>query len=133
MYGTTKAGGMQSSTVPDMCKTMVGVAVVPMPYPCMGNPAGASPTATKVYFCGALTLTSESKTQPTNGDEAGASGGGGVKSGKIDGPAAYTSSSGKVKIEGNPAVRLNDTMTLNDGNTVGMNSAPSQTKVMIMS
>ncbi|MBF0529304.1 MAG: type VI secretion protein, partial [Deltaproteobacteria bacterium] len=42
-------------------------------------------------------------------------------------------SSMKVKIEGNPAVRLTDTVKLNDGNTIGMNSAPSQTKVMILS
>ena len=133
MFATTIAGGMQSITVPDVCKTVVGPAVVPIPYPDMGMPPTGSPTATKVFIVGALALTKASKSQPTNGDEPGASGGGGVVSSKIMGPAEYIMSSMVVKIEGNPAVRLTDTMKLNDGNTIGLNAAPSQTAVMVLS
>ena len=52
--------------------------------------------------------------------------------GKVMGCVEYIMSSMKVKLEGNPAVRLTDTVKINDGNTVGMNAAPSQTKVMVM-
>ena len=69
----------------------------------------------------------------SNGDEPGASGGGGVVSSKVMGPAEYIMSSMKVKLEGNPAVRMTDTVKINDGNTIGMDAAPSQTKMMIMS
>ena len=133
MFATTIAGGMQSITAPDVCNTVVGPAVSPIPYPDIGVPSSATPTATKVFIAGALALTKASKTEPTNGDQPGASGGGGVVSTKIMGAAEYIMSSMKVKIEGNPAVRLTDTMKLNEGNTVGLNCAPSQTKVMIMS
>lgn len=133
MFATTIAGGMQNITVPDLCKTVVGPAVVPIPYPDMGVPSTATPTATKVFVVGALALTKASKTEPTNGDQPGASGGGGVVSAKIMGAAEYIMSSLVVKIEGNPAVRLTDTMKLNEGNTIGLNSVPSQGKVMILS
>ncbi len=133
MFATTIAGGMQNITVPDICKTVVGPAVVPIPYPDIGIPSSATPTAIKVFIVGALALTKMSKTVPTNGDQAGASGGGGVTSSTIMGPAEYIMSSLKVKIEGNPAVRLTDTMKMNNGNTVGINCAPSQSKVMIIS
>ena len=133
MFATTIAGGMQNITAPDVCKTVVGPAVVPIPYPDIGVPSCATPTALKVFIVGALALTKMSKTMPTNGDQAGASGGGGVSSNTIMGPAEYIMSSMKVKIEGNPAVRLTDTVKLNNGNTIGLNCAPSQSKVMIMS
>lgn len=65
------------------------------------------------------------------GDQPGASGGGGVASGVIMGTVEYITSSSKVFLEGVPAVRLNDTVTMNDRNTVGVNGLPSQTKVML--
>ncbi|MEI7636767.1 MAG: DUF4150 domain-containing protein [Syntrophus sp. (in: bacteria)] len=133
MQATTKAGGQETITVPDICKTVVGPSVVPMPYPAIGMPSTGNPSTTKVFIDGAMALTKASKVQPTSGDEAGASGGGGVVSSKVMGPIEYIMSSTKVKLEGNPAVRMTDTVKINDGNTIGMNAAPSQTKVMIMS
>jgi hypothetical protein len=133
MFATTIAGGMQSITAPDVCNTVVGPAVSPIPYPDLGVPSSAMPTATKVFIVGGLALTKASQVVPSTGDEAGVSGGGGVVSAKIMGATQYITSSMKVMIEGNPAVRLTDSMKLNDGNTVGLNCAPSQTKVMIMS
>ncbi len=133
MFATTQAGGLDSVTAPDVCKTQVGPANVPIPYPNLGVPSGGMPVTIKVFIVGAPALTKASKVSPTNGDEAGASGGGGVVSGKIMGPAEYITSSMKVKLEGKPAVRLTDMIKTNDGNTIGLNSAPSQTKVMVMS
>jgi hypothetical protein len=133
MFATTRAGGMDNITAPDVCKTVVGPSVVPIPYPDMGMPPSANPTALKVFIVGAQALTKMSQVVPTNGDQPGASGGGGVVSSEIMGPAEYIMSSMTVKIEGNPAVRLTDTVKLNNGNTIGLNSAPSQTKVMILS
>jgi Domain of unknown function (DUF4150) len=133
MQATTKAGGQVTITAPDICKTVVGPSVVPTPYPSLGMPSTGNPTTKKVFIDGAMALTKASKIQPVSGDEAGASGGGGVVSNKVMGCVEYIMSSLKVKLEGNPAVRLTDTVKINDGNTVGMNAAPSQTKVMVMS
>jgi small ligand-binding sensory domain FIST len=133
MFVTTIAGGMVMSTVPDICKTQVGPANVPIPYPNIGVPSMGNPTTRKVFVVGAPALTKSSKLQPTNGDQPGASGGGGVVSSKIMGPDEYILSSMKVKFEGNPAVRLTDMTKVNDGNTIGLGCAPSQTKVMVLS
>lgn len=133
MFATTRGGGSVAANIPDVCKTVVGPAVVPIPYPDFGQPAMANPVAMKVFVSGAQALTKASKIQPTNGDEAGASGGGGVASNSIIGTTEYILSSLKVKFEGNPAVRLTDTMTTNKNNTMAMTIAPSQTKVMVMS
>jgi hypothetical protein len=99
----------------------------------VGVTSAGNPVTTKVFIVGSPALTKASKVSPTDGDEAGASGGGGVVSGKIMGPAEYITSSMKVTLEGNPAVRLTDMIKTNDGNTMGMTAAPSQSKVMIMS
>ena len=56
-------------------------------------------------------------------------------SGKIKGPAKYMTASTKVKIEGQPAVKLGCSLTQNGNNPNvygGTQLAPSQTKVMIM-
>ena len=132
MFATTKSAGTAMITVPDMCKTVVGPAVVPLPYPTTGMAATGEPTAIKVFIVGAQALTKMSQIMPTNGDQPGASGGGGVVSSEIMGPAQFIMSSMKVKIEGMPAVRMTDTMKINNGNTIGLDSVPSQSKVMVL-
>ena len=131
MFATTTAGGQIASTAPDVCKTVVGTAVVPVPYPVTGMPSAAIPVTKKVFIVNAPALNRMSKVSPTMGDQPGASGGGGVASGVIMGTVEYITSSSKVFLEGVPAVRLNDTVTMNDRNTVGVNGLPSQTKVML--
>jgi hypothetical protein len=133
MFAVTKMAGQATITAPDMCKTVVGPSVVPMPYPTLGMPATGMPTTLKVFIAGSPALTKASKITPSNADQPGASGGGGVVSSKVMGPIEFIMSSMKVKLEGNPAVRMTDTVKINDGNTIGMEAAPSQTKVMIMS
>ncbi len=131
MFATTMAGGQIASTAPDVCKTVVGTATVPVPYPATGMPSGAMPVTKKVFIVNAPALTRMSKVTPTMGDQPGASGGGGVVSNAVMGPIEYLSASPKVFLEGVPAVRLGDTVTMNNRNTVGVNGLPSQTKVMI--
>lgn len=130
MFATTLAGGMVSCTVPDICKTVVGPADVPIPYPNMGMPSTGEPPAERVFIAGSPALTLSSKIVPTQGDQPGASGGGGVVSSEIMGEAAFTMGSLIVRIEGKPAVRMADLMTTNANNTLAMDAAPSQTVVM---
>ena len=89
-------------TVPDMCNTIVGPAVSPLPYPNLGMPPSAVPTALNVIISGGLALTMDSMVEPTNGDEPGITGGGGLVSAEIMG-AVIIMSSMTVMIEGMPA------------------------------
>jgi hypothetical protein len=113
MFATTIAGGQLAATAPDVCKTIVGTATVPVPYPVTGMPSGAMPVTKKVFIVNAPALNLMSKVNPTMG------------------PIEYLSASPKVFLEGAPAVRLSDSVTLNNRNTVGVNGLPSQTKVML--
>jgi hypothetical protein len=77
MFATTIAGGQLAATAPDVCKTIVGTATVPVPYPATGMPSGAMPVTKKVFIVNAPALNLMSKINPTMGDQPGASGGGG--------------------------------------------------------
>lgn len=131
MFAVTKQAG-QCFAMPDVCKTPAPPAPpVPIPYPNIAMPMMGNPATTKVLIAGMPALTKSSKITISSGDEAGVAGG--VVSGKIMGPAEFIMGSMKVKLEGNPAVRLGDPTKQNDGNAVGAVLAPSQAKVMIMS
>jgi len=131
MFAVTKQNG-QCMAMPDVCKTPAPPAPpIPIPYPNIGMPMMGNPATLKVLVCGMPALTKASKITITNGDQAGVAGG--VASSKIMGPAEFVMASMKVKLEGNPAVRLGDMTKQNDGNAVGSVVAPSQAKVMIMS
>lgn len=132
MFATTISGGQYVATTPDTCNTLVGPATVPIPYPVFAQTATANPVSGKVYICGSPALTKASKAKPVNGDQPRASGGG-LVSATVMGQIEYISSSGKVKIEGNFAVRQTDSVKMNDGNTVGLDVSVCQTKVIIMS
>ncbi|HTN67413.1 MAG TPA: DUF4150 domain-containing protein [Burkholderiaceae bacterium] len=131
MFAVTKQNG-QCFAMPDVCKTPAPPAPpVPIPYPNIAMPMMGNPATTKVLISGMPALTKSSKITISNGDQAGVAGG--VASSKIMGPAEFIMGSMKVKLEGNPAVRLGDPTKQNDGNAVGTVLAPSQAKVMIMS
>lgn len=131
MFAVTKQSG-QCFAMPDVCKTPAPPAPpVPIPYPNIAMPMMGNPATTKVMISGMPALTKASKISMSNGDQAGVAGG--VASSKIMGPTEFIMGSMKVKLEGNPAVRLGDPTKQNDGNTVGSVLAPSQAKVMIMS
>ena len=131
MFAVTKQAG-QCMAMPDVCNTPIPPAgPVPLPYPNIAMPMMGNPATTKVMISGMPALTKSSKITMSNGNQAGVNGG--VVSGKIMGPAEFIMGSMKVKLEGNPAVRMGDTTKQNDGNAVGAVLVPSQVKVMIMS
>ena len=131
MFAVTKQAG-QCMAMPDVCNTPIPPAgPVPIPYPNIAMPMMGNPATTKVMISGMPALTKSSKLTMSNGNQAGVNGG--VVSGKIMGPAEFIMGSRKVKLEGNPAVRMGDTTKQNDGNAVGAVLVPSQVKVMIMS
>ncbi|MBN9359573.1 DUF4150 domain-containing protein [Herbaspirillum huttiense F1] len=131
MFAVTKQAG-QCMAMPDVCNTPIPPAgPVPIPYPNIAMPMMGNPATTKVMISGMPALTKSSKITMSNGNQAGVNGG--VVSGKIMGPAEFIMGSMKVKLEGNPAVRMGDTTKQNDGNAVGAVLVPSQVKVMIMS
>lgn len=132
MFGLTTAGGVLTATAPDVCKTPTPPAgTPPIPYPNIAQLVliDASTASSKVQFSGASALTLDSKTTLSSGDEAGVAGG--VASNKNLGEAAFTMGSLKVRIDGKAAVRLTDPTTHNDKNTIGVATAPSQTKVNV--
>lgn len=116
----------------DVCKTPAPppVGTVPVPYPNQATTSMGVPPCVKVLIAGMPALNRNAKCVPSNGDEPGAYGG--VVSGIIKGPVAFVTSSMKVMVQGAPAVRLSDSTTHNNNNTVGMVLAPSQTKVLIL-
>lgn len=130
MFAVTKQGG-QCMAMPDVCNTPTPAGPVPIPYPNLGMPTMGNPATLKVMIGGMPALTKASEISMSSGDEPGVSGG--VVSGKNMGPVKFMMGSLTVKFEGNPAVRLSDPTQHNDGNTVGLVLAPSQSVVMVMS
>jgi hypothetical protein len=96
----------------------------------MSMPMMGMPCALKVMVCGMPALTKASKIPLSNGDQPGVIGG--VISSKVMGATEFLLGSLKVKIEGNPGVKLGDATKQNDGNIVGAVLVPSQAVVMIM-
>jgi len=116
---------------PDVCKTQVGPAVVPLPYPNIGQlPTGVS-TTTKVLVANMPALTQGSKLPMSQGDEAGAEGG--VVSGMIMGEIDFRTASSKVSFQGQKVIVLT-AMTSHNGSSAnfpaGVLMTPSQTKVL---
>lgn len=131
MQAATNAGGQALSST-DVCKTQVGNAVVPIPYPNTVQLADAEGFSQKVLLAGgnALTLASSVTSSITG---PGPNIIGGVVSSTMNNKCKFTTGSTKVFIEGHPAVRLNDPSMQNKNNCPGMVNSPSQTKVQILS
>jgi hypothetical protein len=132
---STKENGMCMTTGPtDTCKTPAPPAPpVPTPYPniAMCNQANAGLCTKKVKINNQPAITKDTQIPMSSGDEAGAAGG--VVSSMIKGPCAFKSFSSKVKFEGANAVHATATTAMNGSspNATGMQTQPSQTKVMI--
>lgn len=130
MFAVTKQNG-QCMAMPDVCKTPAPPAPpIPIPYPNISMPMMGMPCTLKVLICGMPALTKASKIPLSNGDQPGVAGG--LVSGKIMGATEFILGSLKVKLEGNPAIKLGDPTKQNDGNAVGSVLVPSQAVVMIM-
>ena len=131
MFASTKEMGTCVGG-PDVCKTPMPppVGQAPVPYPNTVSCPLANDTATKVFISGQSALIQKSNFSTSNGDEAGTIGG--LVSGKNLGKVEYLLGSIAVKIEGSSAIRVTSPTKHNDGNSVGAQLAPSQTKVMIL-
>lgn len=133
MFANCQMGGTNMG-MPDVCKTPVGPAIVPIPYPniSMGATANPSTAAMKVLIAGGPAHTVGTEIPMSNGDQAGVAGG--IISGCIMGPTKFLMGSTATFFGGKPAARLTS-MTGQNGssmNVPGTTIAPSQTKVLIL-
>lgn len=128
---STNGGGQCVASVPDVCKTPTPGGPVPIPYPNIGMATQAIKTSTKVKFAGRPVLHKMSEMPMSTGDEAGTAGG--VVSSMNMNKVIYQKGSSKVRIEGKDCEHLSAPTGQNgmNANTMGMQIAPSQTKVMV--
>ncbi len=129
MNAATIAAG-QTLSLDDVCLTQVGNSTPPLIYPNIAQLNQAQESVATVKICGANAInTSASIASSVTGPGAGILQG--VESGTVNGKCTFTAGSGKVNINGHPAVRLNDATSQNNGNCDGTVAVPSQVKVMI--
>ncbi|MGR6874862.1 DUF4150 domain-containing protein [Pseudomonas sp. HK3] len=133
MFANCQMGGTNMG-MPDVCKTPVGPAIVPLPYPniSMGATAMPSSAAMKVLIAGGFAHTVGTQIPMSNGDQPGVAGG--LISGGIMGPTKFLMGSMATFFGGKPAARLTS-MTGQNGssmNVPGVTIAPAQTKVLIL-
>ncbi len=100
---------------PDVCKTPVGSAVVPIPYPNVAKSGDLDKGSKTVKINGASVCLKDSNFKKSTGNEAGTAGG--VMSGVNKGKAHPITYSFDVFIEGKPVVRNMDLFVNNDYNT----------------
>ncbi|WP_438017128.1 DUF4150 domain-containing protein [Sorangium sp. So ce315] len=110
--------GIIVSTCPDVCKTPVGAAVVPIPYSIWAKQNDtASGVAESVYQTGKRSHKLGSETTTCHGDEPGTAKG--VKSGTVGDVCTPKTYAPNVRIEGKNAIRHGDEWWMNNRNTVG--------------
>ncbi len=100
---------------PDVCKTPVGPAVVPIPYPNIAKSSDTASGASTVKCDGNPVCVKDSNFMVSTGDEAGSLLG--VASNKVKGKAEFVNFSFDVKFEGKNVPRAMDLMLHNDKNT----------------
>lgn len=106
-----KDSGGTLTTTPDVCKTQVGSAVVPIPYVNVAKSADTSKGSKTVTCDGNPTMVKGSVFSKSTGDQPGKIGG--VASGVTKGKAKFISHSGNVFIEGKNVCRRMDLMVSN--------------------
>lgn len=112
------------NTAPNVCLTQVGNAVVPIPYPNIAKSSdlqGGTKTVKVEGHPAAIDGCCYSKSM---GDEAGNRKG--IISGTKGDKAEFTNHSFDVKCEGKGVCRNGDLVTMNNGNTIGMNNDSSE-------
>ncbi|WP_080497578.1 DUF4150 domain-containing protein [Burkholderia ubonensis] len=107
------------SNTPDVCKTPMGCATPPVPYPVIADLGASTGVTSNVRFNGKPACVLDRSVVPNcTGDEAGSAMG--VKSGTVGGEVKPTRGSGTVKIGGKAVVRDGDPCTMNNGNCTGI-------------
>jgi hypothetical protein len=131
MFANTSSPSM-SFGFPDVCKTIVGPAIVPIPYPNIAMSAMAIPTVLNVFIMAMPVHNLMTMTPLTNGDNAGIAGG--LISQIMMGPSKHLKGSVKVFKSGMPTTRMLDPTGQNGmlPNVPGITLSPSQVKTLIM-
>lgn len=114
----TKVSKGTTVKFPDVCKTPVGSAVVPIPYPNISKSGNLAKGSTSVKINGAPACLKGSEISTSTGDEAGSAKG--VASGTTKGKAYPMNYSFDVRIEGKNVVRNADPFVGNNRNTPAM-------------
>ncbi len=107
---------------PDACKTQVGPATVPIPYPNIAMSTDTSDGSSDVKMDGEKIMLSSSNFSASKGDEAGSLKG--VVSSKTSAKAEFISYSFDVKVEGKNVPRLADPMVHNKGGSANTPPIP---------
>jgi len=102
---------------PDVCLTQIGNAVVPIPYPNMGQATDTSKGPKSVKTDGNMPMVKGAKYSKSTGDEAGSRKG--VVSGTIKDECEFMMYSFDVKFEGKNVCRLGDPLWHNKKNILG--------------
>ncbi len=109
--------GEANASLPDVCKTQCGPAVVPIPYGNNAKSADLADGTTTVFADGGNSIAIDgSKFSQSTGDASGDKKG--IVSGTIEGEAQFVTSSPTVIIEGKGVARHSDQMTMNKANTM---------------
>lgn len=122
------SGDKAVAGAPDVCKTPIGSAVVPIPYPNISQSSTLKGGSKSVKINGYSACLENSIFESSSGDEAGRLGG--IISGTTGKESRFISSSFNVRIEGQNVVRHLDMTTHNHANTMGTvygSSAPPST------
>lgn len=112
-----KGSGGMSTVFPDVCKTPVGSAVVPIPYPNIGQAADTSKGPKTVLTDGKMPMVKEAQYSKSSGDEAGTVKG--VVSSDQMGVCEFMMYSFDVKFEDKNVCRLGDPLFHNKKNIMG--------------
>ena len=112
-----KGSGGLSTVFPDVCKTPVGPAVVPIPYPNIGMASDTSKGPKSVITDGKMPMVKGAKYSTSSGDEAGVAKG--VISSSTKGECEFMMYSFDVKFEGKNVCRLGDPLFHNKKNIMG--------------
>ena len=113
-----KDSGGVTIAFPDVCKTQVGPATVPIPYPNIAKSSDTDKGSKKVKCDGNPICLKDSNFSTSVGDEPGALKG--IASSKTKGKAEFVNFSFDVKVEGKNVPRAFDLMLHNDKNTPPM-------------
>jgi len=128
---SSNGGGTCTATAPDVCKTPSPGGPVPLPYPNTGQVMQVTGFSSKVKFCMRNGVHKQSEVPMSMGDQPGVAGG--VVSGVVMNKVKWLKGSSKVKIEGKE-VEYHTAQTGHNGsstNIIGLQAAPSQTKVLV--
>lgn len=112
-----KGSGGVSIVGPDVCKTPVGSAVVPIPYPNIGKASDTSKGPKSVKTDKKMPMVKKAVYSTSTGDEPGVQKG--IVSGKTKGECEFMMYSFDVKFEGKNVCRMGDPLFHNKKNIMG--------------